>query len=190
MRCANSECREVVIWVSEQTRGFIGGVPAKVNESKWIAYPHGAGVVPTVDPTVKAELAQDYREAYLVLDLSPRLAAVMARSIVEDLLRDAGYTGYLTSQIEKCLRDPDRTTAIKDLLDPLRALGDWGAHPFKDDEGNRLPVDRAVVEWALGTIGLLFDHFVVGPERDRQAISVIQKLVADANRDPLRGPKQ
>lgn len=188
MRCANAQCHEVVIWVSESTREFMGGVPAKRNESQWIAYPHGAGVVPTVDPLVKSELIQDYREAHLVLEVSPRLAAVMARSIVEDLLADAGYKGYLTAQIDKYLKDPNSPSAVKELLEPLRALGDWGAHPFKDDKGDRLPVDRAVIEWALDAIGRLFDHFVIGPERDRQAIAAIHKLTADAKRTPLRGP--
>jgi hypothetical protein len=189
MRCANEVCRDVVVWINESTTTY-GNHPIRHHHTEtWIARPRGSGVVPNVDPLVKPELAQDYREAYLTLEVSPRLAVIMARSILEDLLRDAGYPGYLTGQIKKCLDDPAQPLAVKQLLEPLRVLGDWGAHPFKDPQNQtRIPVERALIEWALATITRLFEHFVVTPERDRLAIEAVHKLNDDAARNAMQNP--
>lgn len=190
MRCANEDCREVLIWIHETRREFVGGVPLIQHRDEWIARPRGGTSMPPIDPLVKPELAQDYREAYQALEISPRLAVVMARSILEDLLREAGYDGYLTSQIKKCLGDVAQPMVVKELLEPLRVLGDWGAHPFKDAQNTaRLPVEREVIEWALGTIGRMFDHFVVTPERDRLSIEAVKQLNIDAGRNAMQEPK-
>jgi len=189
MRCANPDCAELVVRIRREIRYLnAASGTGRGREDSWIAIPRD-GNAPTINRAVPGELAQDVREAYAIMGTSPRMAAVLTRSVLEELLRDyAGCKGKLTDQIGTFLRSPDQPASVKDLVDPLRALGDWGAHPFRDSDGNRIEVQPELVEWALKCINRLFDHFIVTPARDAEAIQGIKDVVQKAGRTELRGP--
>src|SRR5687768_1673103 len=103
MRCANETCSEVVVWVNETRISGEGPFPMNRNRitDTWIVRPRGGGVVPQLDPVVPEELAQDFREAHLILDASPRMSAVLARVVLDALLFAHGYTKErLTAKVD------------------------------------------------------------------------------------------
>lgn len=191
MECPNIDCEKRIVSISTwywkaSSKG--DGTGRAEEYHTWIAYPQLA--VTTVDPAVPAELAADYREAAAIAELSPRMAGVLVRGILADLLEAHGYkSNRLTVQVGLFLKDKTVPGRVRALAEPLRAIGDFGAHGFRDEGGNRIPLAPDESNWALIIIDRLFDHFYVDPERDRVALESVNQMVARAGRDPLRDPE-
>lgn len=83
---------------------------------------------PPPSPDMPSRSAEFYHEARNVLDASPRAAAALLRSCIEQLLIDLGYdTGTLDSKIGRLVKDglPER---YQKLFDAVRITGN-GIHP-------------------------------------------------------------
>ncbi len=187
MECPNAECALPIIGIT----GYYETDDPEAEEGNeidsWIAFPRfGETVVP---PEVPEEFAADRREASAIADISPRMASVLVRNILTDLLEAQGYKGSrLTSQVGAFLADKNVPSRIRVVADPLRALGDFGAHSLRDESGQRIEVAPDDAKWMLIIIDRLFDHFYVEPERDRVATEAVNQMVARAKRAPLRKP--
>lgn len=106
MYCANDECRQLVIRVHENVHLPLRAVedPEMLTRT-WFARPRTT--TRSVDPLVPEPYRTDYLEAAAILDLSPRMSAVMSRRILADLL--AKYANHdecgLKDRIDKFAAD-------------------------------------------------------------------------------------
>jgi Domain of unknown function (DUF4145) len=188
MHCANPECEQLVVRGHDTYTTYAEGVPSETTET-WLVHPRHASR--PVDPLVleKApDLATDYAEAVAVLGISHRMSAVLARSILADLLeRYAGLTDYgLADRVNKFIADDHRPSDLRQHLHYLREIADFGAHTQKNDQFERIKIDQDEAEWTLTIIERLFDHFIIAPataERLRQGMDA--KLEA-AGRKPIK----
>jgi len=129
--CPNPECRKLTLsvalfisWVST-TGEQLGD---KIKDWRLIP-PSRAKTFPSYIPQA---ILDDYREACLIQDLSPKASATLSRRCLQGILRDfwSVKPGRLVDEIDQ----------IKDKIDPLtwdaikalRKLGNIGAHMEKD----------------------------------------------------------
>jgi hypothetical protein len=184
MRCANDQCQQTIVRMREVQFAVIDGQPTS-SPTEWIARPRG-GARP-VDPLVPEPLRTDYLEAAAILDLSPRMSAVLAHRVLADLLaKYANRDEYeLASRIEQFTADPAHPQRLRENLQHLRQSGDFGPHSpaadsGSDDQVHVHDVGRAEAEWTLDLLDRLFDYLIVDPAHDEKMRASVETLIKQA----------
>ena len=162
--CPNPDCRQFVLDVhlssyEEKIRNpALPLAPARRVHQSWrLVPPSAAKVFPNCVPE---PILEDYREACLICDLSPKASATLARRCLQGMIRDFWIAdikpGKLSSEIRQLnsLVDSETWGAI----DAVRMIGNIGAHMEKDiniivdvdpEEASLLIglIEYLVVEW-------------------------------------------
>jgi hypothetical protein len=191
MYCENPECKQLVVRVHEVSDLPPHAVASPETLTRtWLARPR-SGSRP-LDPLVPEPLRKDYLEAAAILDISPRMSAVLSRKIVFDLLEQyAGITEYtLKGSLDKFIGDTSHPARIRENLQHLREIGDFGAHTKKDGIGQIIEVSQEDAEWTLDLVDRLFDYFILDPDRDKQLRATWDKNLQDAGRKPIAPPPE
>lgn len=173
------DCRQAVIAIGHRRFGPYG-VP--LASDAWFAWPRAAARAP-IPASVPAHIAEDYREAALVLSLSPKASAALSRRCLQHLLREQGYAQHdLVKQIEAARDDLPKYLAHE--LDAVRTVGNFAAHPMKSvHTGEILGVEEGEAEWGIEVLEMLFEHFYLRPAdamARREALN--SKLVASGKK--------
>ncbi|MFH1140171.1 MAG: DUF4145 domain-containing protein [Chloroflexota bacterium] len=186
MKCANNECGQAVVRLHDQRTVFTDGVP-HITTDAWLVYPRHDSNRP-VDPAVPSRYREDYVEAAAVLNVSPRLSAVMSRRILTDLLADyAKLTQHsLANRIDAFNQNTGHPHHLRENLHYLREIGDFVAHTMKDDQANIVGVDSLEAEWTLEIIDRLFDYFIVTPKRDTAMREGVDEKLRLTKRKPIK----
>ncbi|HEX8150585.1 MAG TPA: DUF4145 domain-containing protein [Pyrinomonadaceae bacterium] len=182
--CPNVDCQEFTLRVSLHDSGTTYGSYIVQPKKSWQLIPASkAKPFPSYIP--KAVL-DDYVEACIIRDLSPKASATLSRRCLQGIIRD--FWGV------KKARLIDEIEAIKDKVDPLtwqaidavRHIGNIGAHMEKDIN---LIIDVEPQEAGLliGLIEMLLkEWYIVRYERQEQ-LKAIAKL-ADAKKQAKARP--
>jgi len=99
-------------------------------EKKLLFYPKSGKRVPaSVD--IPLHIAEDYNEAGLILDDSPKASTVLSRRCLQTILREQSdiKKGSLDSEIEQALNL--FLSYIADTIDAIRQIRNFAAHPIK-----------------------------------------------------------
>jgi Domain of unknown function (DUF4145) len=190
MQCPNEECREILVVVNRAV-GLMGEAPddASLGDT-WLALPKK--LPPRgIDPLVCDPFRRDYLEASAILPDSPRMSAVLSRRILEELLaKYANLSGYkLSKQTEKFVNDASQPSRLRENVEYLREIADFGAHTQKDETGTLVEVTREEAEWTLEVIDGFFEHFIIGPEQDKIRRAKFDEKIEKAGRKPIKKPK-
>jgi hypothetical protein len=162
MRCGNEDCEQLIIQVHEQRVNFVGSAPIVQGES-WVARPRFGETKREIPAEVDEPYRRDYQEAAALLEISPRMSAVLSRKILGDLLAEfAGLKmNSLKAQIDGFIEDQTRPYELRENLHYLREMGDFSAHTQRDEREDIIEVDRDEAEWTLDVIDGLFGYFIV-----------------------------
>jgi hypothetical protein len=190
MYCANDECRQLVIRVHETLQIPPGIADAEVRTTTWLARPRTTRR--SLDSGVPEPFRTDYLEAASILDLSPRMSAVLSRRVLGDLLeRYAGQTQFsLASRIDKVVAETSHPSYITENLHHFREIADFGAHTQRDAQAEIIDVGRDEAEWTLDILDSLFDYFIVAPERNRKIREAMDERIKNAGRKSLASPEE
>jgi hypothetical protein len=132
-----------------------------------MVWPKGVSRAP-IPPEVPSEIAEDYKEACLVLGDSPKASAALSRRCLQNLLRGAARVkpGDLSVEIQQVLDSGKLPTQIAENIDAIRQIGNFASHPNKSrTTGEVLPVEPHEAEWNLDVLESLFDFYFVQPAR-------------------------
>lgn len=141
--------------------------------------------VEEVDPNV----ANDFREAALVLPLSAKASAALSRRCLQAVLHSKGKTKSkdLARQIEEVI--DKLPPEIADTVDAVRNFGNFAAHPIKSQStGEILDVEPGEAEWLLDLLETLFEHYYVAPVRAAARMAALNKKLTDAGKPTLKTP--
>ena len=144
---------------------------------------------PPAPPEVPTPIAQDYLEACLVLEDSPKASAALSRRCLQSILREkAGVkASNLANEIQQVLNSRQLPTWLSDNLDAIRNIGNFAAHPIKSVcTGEILDVEPGEAEWNLDVIEALFDFYFVQPELIKKKREALDKKLADAGKPPMQ----
>ena len=186
MHCANEKCGEVVVLLTENW-GRVGPDFA-VQATSWIVWPRLGEVRRHVDDAVPESFGSDYQEAAVLLDVSPRMSAVMSRRILADLLENyAGLTQFnLEKRIDAFIADTSHPRQLRENLHHFREGANFGAHTQKDDQAEVIDISREEAEWMLDLLDRLFEYFIVTPRRDQAMRDAIDVRIKEAGRKEIK----
>lgn len=184
--CPNVECREYSLQLSLHDHKQIGGEWKDVKAKQvWRLVPESiAKVFPSYIP---GSLLQDYKEACLIMDKSPKASATLARRCLQGMIRD--FWGIKKSRLI------DEIDAIHDkvdvdtweAIDSLRKVGNIGAHMEKDIDVI-VDVDPGEAELLVDLIETLFHDWYIQRQERRDRMSKIKEIAA--RKEQERQPQQ
>jgi hypothetical protein len=187
IKCPSKSCGKFVLDVSADY-GIAqmyphGGRNGTVIRNK--ARPFGIGQV-RFEPRVGAPLSihvptivkDDYEEAYLIKDLSPKAAATLCRRALQGMIRD--FHGVTKKTLH------DELTAIKGTCDPqlfdammgLKGIGNIGAHPEKDIN-LIVEVEEGEVETLLELLRILDKEWYLARASRLNSLAAVKALAAN-----------
>jgi hypothetical protein len=150
--------------------------------------PKASGRSP-LSPDVPKKYAEDYNEACLVLADSAKASAALSRRCLQLLLRDEAKVKHLDlfKEIQELLDRGTLPSHIVEVLDAVRNIGNFAAHPIKSQStGEIVPVEPGEAEWNLDVLESLFDFYFVAPARTKARKHALNKKLADAGKPPLK----
>jgi hypothetical protein len=186
MRCGNEDCQQLIVRVHEAHVAITEGLPF-MNTESWIARPRFGQSRRRLDPLISDSFRRDYQEAAALLDISPRMSAVLSRSILADLLKKYAKLDdfKLSDRIDKFRANTKYPSNLRENVHHFREIADFGAHTQKSDQDVVIEVDREGAEWLLDVLDRAFEHFIVAPERDRKMRERWDENLAQAGRKPI-----
>ena len=123
-------------------------------------------------PGVPSPVAQDYREAAAVSEISPRAAATLARRCLQNLVRDFWGIAASTLDQELAAIKGKVDATLWNAIDAARKFGNWGAHPEKDPQ-TIFDVTPEEVGHLLRTLEFLFQRTYVDREIAKNSLAAI-----------------
>jgi hypothetical protein len=152
----------------ESEQNFNGGWEQKKLLQRWELVP--ASKAKTLPNYIPQPVRDDYGEACLILSLSPKAAATLARRCLQGMIRDFFGVIFPTLKAE--------IDAIQDKVDPLvweaieavRKVGNIGAHMEKDINVI-VDVEPNEAELLVGLIEFLIKDWYVARENKKQHLT-------------------
>lgn len=160
-----------------------------------IIYPQGAAK--PQPEYIPQPLRDDYREACLIRDLSPKAAATLVRRCLQGMIRDfAGISkGTLFAEIDALRKAVDDRTAPETIthdhieaIDAVRGIGNIGAHMEKDIN-IIVEVDPGEAQALIDLVEMLFEEWYVARYKRRAKLDGI-KAMADAKKLEIDAQKK
>jgi Domain of unknown function (DUF4145) len=172
--CPNPKCREFTLSarLSEVESGGTG--TAEVGEliQTWpLIPPSSAKTFPSYVPKA---ILDDYNEACLIRDLSPKASATLSRRCLQGMIRDFWgiQKNRLIDEINELKGRVDSVTW--DAIDAVRKVGNIGAHMEKDINVI-VDVDPDEAASLIGLVELLIrDWYVTREERKQRLAEIIE----------------
>lgn len=189
--CPNPECKKFTLraelWDIESIIG--GGYErrGKAPLRTWQLIPQSkAQSFPDYIPKA---ILDDYNEACLIKDLSPKASATLARRCLQGIIRDFWRvkvkSGKLSDEIVEIEDKVDPTTW--GAIDAVRSVGNIGAHMEKD-VNLIVDVEPNEAELLIGLIEILLKDWYIAREQKKSHLEKVIKLAEV--KEAARKPKQ
>jgi hypothetical protein len=152
-----------------------------------VVYPRKHARKP-VPPEVPKTFAEDYDEACLILDDSPKASAALSRRLLQRVLHEHFKIKErdLSTEIKKFLSEHNPPAYVADPLDAVRNVGNFAAHPIKDaNTGQIVDVEPGEADWLIEVLDLLFDYCFVQPERQNQRKAALNAKLTAAGKPAM-----
>ncbi|MBZ5643216.1 MAG: DUF4145 domain-containing protein [Acidobacteriia bacterium] len=153
-----------------------------------MVWPRGATRA-AVLPEIPREIADDYKEACLVLPDSAKASAALSRRCLQNLLRQAAHVkpGDLYDEIQQVLDSKALPSLIADSIDAVRAIGNFAAHPIKSrSTGEIVDVEPNEAEWNLDVLESLFDFYYALPAKAKAKKDALNKKLGEAGKPLMK----
>lgn len=150
-------------------------------------YPYRKSV--TVPPEVPEKYANDFREAVLIIDLSPTASAALSRRVLQSILWDEfGIKARnLNKEIETFIAQPGIPSYLTDAVDAIRNIGNLAAHPLKStNTGEVVPVEPGEAEWLIEVLNSLFDFKFTQPLKLQERRDKLNAKLQDVGERPMK----
>lgn len=130
-----------------------------------------------------AALARDYFEASMVLNLSPRASAALARRCLEAILVAKTGAQKGTTLDDKIKHAEKQLPDLADHMKHLRDIGNFASHlRVHKETGEVVEVTTEEAEWTLEVVEMLFDRLYVGPQRNAERRAALEAKMNDSKR--------
>lgn len=187
--CPNPECNKFTLQIAEHAIKRLPGAGRTAGDQlrTWkLVPPSRAKVLPTYIPSA---IIDDYGQACLIVDLSPKASATMSRRCLQGMIRD--FFGVSKKRLV------DEIEAIKDKVDPttweaidaVRSIGNIGAH-MEMDINVIVDVDPGEAEELIRLIELLVEDWYINRHKRHEQLKAVLEIKAkkDAAKKRLTPP--
>lgn len=188
IRCLNEACNQPTLLVQYMTASYKQSYGDYVGTSDlhtWRLIPESASVVqPTYIPS---SLREDYYEACLIRDKSPKAAATLARRCLQGMIRD--FCGISKSrlideikELAKRIEDGNAPKGVEpetlEAIDAVRNIGNIGAHMERDID-LIVEVDPGEAQALIELIEMLFQEWYVARYKREQRLNNVKLIAAE-----------
>lgn len=188
--CANTACRKSTIHVTvgqgsyDHSRGdysFKAGV-----EPIFAQFVYPQGTAKPQPAYIPEALIEDYNEACLIRDLSPKAAATLIRRCLQGMIRDfAGISQSRLIDEVKALKaavedgSADRSISIEsvDAIDAVRSIGNLGAH-MERNINEIVEVESGEAQALIELVEMLFEEWYGARQKRQERLAGIQAIKA------------
>jgi hypothetical protein len=189
-RCPS--CKKLVLYLIQyRTEKFLDDDDEEVecynDKLKLLVYPKTSTRTPCPHEVPK-EFADDYNEACIVLELSPKASAALSRRCLQNLLRQVASVKPqdLYGEIQEVINSGKLPSHLTESIDAVRNLGNFAAHPLKSQKtGEIFDVEPHEAEWNLEVLEDLFDFYFVQPEIIKKRRDALNKKLTEAGKNPM-----
>jgi len=194
--CVNQECGELSITASLQTyEGNSSNPISKKTIDTFQLRPKGsAKPQPNFIPLA---IRQDYQEACLIKDLSPKASATLARRCLQGMIRDFCKISKdrLNDEIKELNRHLSQNSAPQgvtqetvDAINAVRKIGNIGAH-METDIGVIIDIDPDEAQYLIQLIELLFEEWYIARKNREEKLNKIQEIANTKMAQKQTAPK-
>lgn len=185
VRCMNPSCNEVTLAVQYVKAAYKGNWVAAGDLRTWRLLPESASVVQP--DYIPLPLREDYYEACLIRDKSPKAAATLARRCLQGMIRDfCGIAkGRLIDEIKELAKRVDDGNGPKGVepetlaaIDAVRDIGNIGAH-MERDINLIVDVDPGEAQALIDLIEMLFQEWYVSRHKREQRLASVLAIAAE-----------
>ncbi len=192
--CSGESCGKRIIFLcttmySEQNRPrtplAISNPPTTITR---MIYPKTAKRPEVNLNDVPEEYLNDYHEACNIIGESPKASAALSRRLLQALLRNEAKVkrGNLSDEIGLVIDSSDLPTRISSMLDGVREVGNFAAHPTKSQNtGEIVDVEPGEAELNLEVNEALFDHYFTRPKMQQARLDGINRKLKDAGKPTI-----
>jgi hypothetical protein len=176
-------CGELIVFLVEQLE-ISGEIWERSGRTQ--IYPPST-TWPDLPAEVPAAIAKDYLEAAAVLRISPNASAALSRRCLQQLLHDVAKIEKqnLEQEIDEAIRSAPHRLAK--LLDAVRVLGNFAAHPTKStNTGEIIEVKPGEAELLLHTLDMAFQHYVIKSTLEERFRDSTNQMLKEAGKPPLK----
>jgi len=188
--CANPECREVTskIWFCSgelENQQYGSTWKPKAVISNHAIRPSGSSK--PQPEYIPLPLREDYLEACLIRDQSPKAAATLARRCLQGMIRDFAKISRptlfaevkaLSELVEAEKAPPGVSSETVEAIDYVRSIGNIGAHMEKDIDVI-VPVDAGEAQALIELIELLFEEWYVARFTRSQKLLRVKQIAEE-----------
>ncbi len=196
VRCLSASCNEFSLIVVLRKAHFDQYNQLYLDEEihSWKLLPEASY---TLQPDYIPEpLRQDYYEACLIRDKSPKASATLARRCIQGMIRD--FCGIskdtLFAEIRELRKQFDAGSAHRNIsdesivaIDKVRKIGNIGAHMEKDISVI-VDVDPDEAQLLIELIEMLFSEWYIAKEKRRLRLQEITALADEKDAAKLGAP--
>jgi hypothetical protein len=185
-----SECHRLVLHLGRGRHHALHGGRSGVTDfvEEQMVRPKGS-MRPAPPPEVPKEYTEDYVEACVVLPDSPKASAALSRRCLQNILREVAKVkpGNLANEIQQVIDSKTLPSHIVEVIDAVRNIGNFGAHPFKSEKsGEILPVEPGEAEWNLDVLEALYDFYFVAPATTKKKRAALNEKLKQAGKRPMK----
>lgn len=180
------ECNKHIVWLDETDDFRV--LPHRNSWNLKMVYPRSASRSP-LPPEVTGPIAEDYKEACLVLADSPKASAALSRRCLQTLLHEKAGVEHrdLGKDIQEVLDLGKLPPHLAESIDAIRTIGNFAAHPIKStSSGEIVDVEPGEAEWMLDALEGLIDFYIVQPANTQRKRDELNKKLRDAGKPPLK----
>lgn len=173
--CPNPECKEVFLkaFLFKSTSSNFYN-PSSNPEKNWNLLPqsssktYSTSIIPEV-------ILNDYEEACLIKDLSPKASATLARRCLQGMIRDFWKVKEKNLFEEIKAIEGKIEPEVWEAIDSIRSLGNIGAHMEKDIN-IIVDVEPDEAQLLINLLEMLFDEWYIASHERKQRLNKIKEL--------------
>ena len=183
--CANPKCRKITLHVEVGTDYMPHHNYIRTDEEPLLKlYLLPRGTAKPLPAYIPPAIAEDYFEACLIRDDSPKASATLARRCLQGMIRDfCGISktrlideiNELRAAIAVTKAPPGVTVESVNAIDHVRGVGNIGAH-MEADVGMIIPVDADEAQVLISLIEMLIREWYVERHDRAERLAAIEQL--------------
>ena len=143
---------------------------------------------------IPAQLREDYLEACLIRDLSPKASATLCRRCLQGMIRD--FAGISRSSLQQEINELNRLATENqapkgvseesiDAIDQVRKIGNIGAH-FERDINVIVDVEPSEAQVLIELIEQLFEEWYVARDQRQKRFARLREIAEE--KSALKSP--
>ncbi|MDG2790897.1 DUF4145 domain-containing protein [Vibrio parahaemolyticus] len=185
-----SACKRLYIEVicAEDMRNEAWGTDIRNETLRKVVYPATMSR-PEPSTIVPQKYREDFIEASMILNISPKASAALSRRCLQSILREHANVkkGSLEKEIQQVIDSNQLPSYISQAIDAIRNIGNFAAHPLKcSSTGEIVEVEAGEAEWNLEVLESLFDFYFVQPSILKSKQDELNKKLASLGKPPMK----